>query len=84
LNDDPLTNAASQMYAARVQGELHEQPELYKRNPEAQQFYFKGIEDVLTSIAAIRNEAPLDPRTMAIVLEALHAEVTGTTGMTVQ
>lgn len=82
--NDPLTNAASQMYAARVQGELQEQLELYRRNPEAQQFYFKGIEDVLTSIAAIQDECPFDPAVLSVVLEALHAEVTATTGMIVQ
>jgi hypothetical protein len=63
------------MYAARVQDEMATHREVYTRNPEAQQFYFKGVKDVLTSIAAIRDETNNDPNTLAVVLEALHAEV---------
>jgi hypothetical protein len=63
------------MFAARVQDDMQTQRHVYARNPEAQQFYFKGVKDVLASIAAIKDETNDDPHTLALVLEALYAEV---------
>lgn len=62
------------MYAARVEGEIDKHPELYRRNPEAQQFYLKGVKDLLNSLAIVEHEHA-DPAVLAVVLEAFHEEV---------
>jgi hypothetical protein len=67
-----ISNMAAAMYSERVADDARMgRAEVYGKNPDARQLYFKGVHDTIMALNAWVEEG-IDPNLLNTFIEALH------------